>query len=173
MYYGAVKTCDVANGTGVRVSIFVSGCTNRCEGCFQPETWCFTYGKKYTKETEEQILNALEPAYISGLTVLGGEPFEFENQPELARLIVKVKERYPQKDIWCYTGFVLDKDLIPGGKRYGEYTDQMLDGLDVLVDGRFEKEKKNLGLAFRGSSNQRLIDMRASREAGEIICLKL
>ena len=173
MYYGAVKTCDVANGTGVRVSLFVSGCTNHCEGCFQPETWSFTYGRKYTQETKEEILRALEPDYIQGLTVLGGEPFELENQPEVADLVTAVRERFPGKDIWCYTGFVLEEDLAPGGRRFGEYTEQLLAGLTVLVVGRFEQDKKNLGLAFRGSSNQRLIDMEASRRAGRVVCLEL
>ena len=173
MYYGAVKTCDVANGTGVRVSLFVSGCTNHCEGCFQPETWSFTYGRKYTQETKEEILRALEPDYIQGLTVLGGEPFELENQPEVADLVTAVRERFPGKDIWCYTGFVLEEDLAPGGRRFGEYTEQLLAGLTVLVDGRFEQDKKNLGLAFRGSSNQRLIDVEASRRAGRVVCLEL
>ena len=173
MYYGAVKTCDVANGTGVRVSLFVSGCTNHCEGCFQPETWSFTYGRKYAQETKEEILRALEPDYIQGLTVLGGEPFELENQPEVADLVTAVRERFPGKDIWCYTGFVLEEDLAPGGRRFGEYTEQLLAGLTVLVDGRFEQDKKNLGLAFRGSSNQRLIDMEASRRAGRVVCLEL
>ena len=173
MYYGEIKDCDIANGEGVRVSLFVSGCTNHCEGCFQPETWSFTYGRKYTQETKEEILRALEPDYIQGLTVLGGEPFELENQPEVADLVTAVRERFPGKDIWCYTGFVLEEDLAPGGRRFGEYTEQLLAGLTVLVDGRFEQDKKNLGLAFRGSSNQRLIDMEASRRAGRVVCLEL
>lgn len=160
MYYGTLKTCDVANGPGVRVTLFVSGCTNRCEGCFQPETWDFHYGTEYTKETEAEVLKALEPSYIRGLTILGGEPFEPDNQRVLAVLVKKVRECFPAKDIWCYTGFILDQDLIPGGKKYCEATDELLDHIDVLVDGRFEQDKKNLSLAFRGSENQRIIDLR-------------
>lgn len=160
MHYGTIKKCDVANGPGIRVSLFVSGCTNRCEGCFQPETWDFHYGQEYTEETQTQILEALKPPYVKGLTILGGEPFELENQPEIAALVKKVKVECPGKDIWCFTGFTLEQDLIPGGRRYCESTDEILSYLDVLVDGRFEEEKKNLNLAFRGSENQRLIDMR-------------
>lgn len=160
MYYGAIKKTDVANGPGVRVSLFVSGCTNRCEGCFQPETWDFHYGDEYTKETEAQILEALKPSYIKGLTILGGEPFEPENQETVASLARRVKSVCPGKDIWCFTGFTLEEDLVPGGKRYGAATDEILSHLDVLVDGRFEQEKRNLSLAFRGSENQRIIDLR-------------
>ncbi|MCI8402835.1 MAG: anaerobic ribonucleoside-triphosphate reductase activating protein [Lachnospiraceae bacterium] len=169
MYYSMIKKHDIADGPGVRVSLFVSGCTNRCQGCFQPETWDFHYGSPYTKETEEEILEALAPSYIQGLTLLGGEPFEAENQRELTGLLRAVKERYPGKDIWCYTGFTMDRDLIPGGCRHCEVTDEFLGHLDVLVDGRFVQEKRNLMLAFRGSENQRIIDVKASRDRGEIV----
>lgn len=160
MHYGIIKKSDVANGPGVRVSLFVSGCTNGCEGCFQPETWDFHYGSEYTEETRQQILEALKPSHIRGLTILGGEPFELENQPDVAALVKRVRADFPNRDIWCFTGFILEQDLIPGGRRYGSHTDDILSCLDVLVDGRFEQSRKNLSLAFRGSENQRLIDLR-------------
>ena len=159
MHYGEIKNCDIANGIGVRVSLFVSGCTNHCEGCFQPETWDFNYGNDFTEETENRILEMLAPDYICGLTVLGGEPFEPENQVELVTLLRKVRETYPEKSIWSYTGYVYDKDLVPGGRAYIDVTDEMLSYLDVLVDGPFVQELKDITLQFRGSSNQRIIKM--------------
>ena len=150
MYYGNIKRYDIADGEGVRVTLFVSGCTNACEGCFQPETWDFCYGKPYTRETEDEIIEYLKEANIQGLTLLGGEPFELENQPVLVQLLRRVREELPEKDIWSYTGFVYEKDLLPGGRRYGEYTDEMLSYLDVLVDGPFVLAKKNISLVFRG-----------------------
>ncbi len=173
MYYGALKTCDIANGSGVRVTLFVSGCTNACKGCFQKETWDFHYGDLYTKETEDKIMEALYPSYLQGLTLLGGEPFEIENQKELIKLIRRVKKEYPEKNIWCYTGFTLEKDLIEGGKRHCEVTDEMLSYLDVLVDGKFEEDLKDIRLKFRGSSNQRLIDMNETRKQNKIVLLEL
>ena len=124
MNYGTIKNYDIANGTGVRVSLFVSGCRHHCKGCFNSETWDFNYGDPYTKEVEAEILEALKPAYIQGFSLLGGEPFEPENQKELAGLLQKIKESYPEKNVWCYTGYLYDVDLIPGGKVYTEYTDQ-------------------------------------------------
>ena len=171
MYYGAIKKYDIANGPGVRVSLFVSGCTNRCAHCFQPETWDVTYGQPYTEESEQEILQALASPYIKGLTVLGGEPFEFENQKVLVKLLRKVRKELPEKDIWCFTGFTLDEDLIVQGKRYGEDTDEMLSLIDVLVDGRFIEELKDITLRFRGSSNQRLIDMKKTRECHHIVLM--
>jgi len=162
MYYGNIKKYDIANGLGVRISLFVSGCRHHCKGCFNPETWDFHYGQLYTKDTEEEILNALAPNYIQGFSLLGGEPFEPENQPELASLLQKIKETYPTKDIWCYTGFIWEKDLIPGGRAYTEWTDTMLSNIDVLVDGPFIETEKDITLKFRGSRNQRLIDMKKS-----------
>ena len=150
MYYGNIKRYDIADGEGVRVTLFVSGCTNACEGCFQPETWDFCYGKPYTRETEDEIIEYLKEENIQGLTLLGGEPFELENQPVLVQLLRRVREELPEKDIWSYTGFVYEKDLLPGGRRYGEYTDEMLSYLDVLVDGPFVLAKKNISLVFRG-----------------------
>ena len=169
MNYGNIKKFDIADGEGVRVSLFVSGCTNKCPGCFQPETWDFHYGQPYTQATEDEILEALGKEYIQGLTMLGGEPFEIENQKELVKLVRKVKEKYPEKDIWCYTGFVLDKDLINGGRRHCEVTDELLSYIDILVDGPFIQERKNLTLKFRGSENQRVIDMKKSKKYKEVI----
>ena len=137
MNYGTIKNYDIANGTGVRVSLFVSGCRHHCKGCFNSETWDFNYGNPYTKEVEAEILEALKPAYIQGFSLLGGEPFEPENQKELAGLLQKIKESYPEKNVWCYTGYLYDVDLIPGGKVYTEYTDKMLACIDTLVDGEF------------------------------------
>ncbi len=169
MHYGNIKKYDIADGEGVRVSLFVSGCTNHCKGCFQQETWDFLFGKPYTEDTEQEILQALNHEYIQGLTLLGGEPFEPENQRVLVNLLKKVKQQYPEKDIWSYTGFVLDKDLLPGCRKHTEVTDEMLSYLDVLVDGPFMLDKKNISLEFRGSENQRLIDMNKTRQTGKIV----
>jgi anaerobic ribonucleoside-triphosphate reductase activating protein len=168
MYYGDIKNCDVANGVGVRVTLFVSGCRNRCEGCFQPQTWDFCYGKPFTRETEDKILEMMKPSYIKGLTLLGGEPFEPENQKDLLPFVKRVKEVYPDKNIWGFTGYTLEKLLEDGSHPRCEVTDELLSMIDILVDGRFEKDKKNLMLKFRGSENQRLIDMNATRENGKI-----
>ena len=171
MHYGQIKNCDIANGEGVRVTLFVSGCTNRCEGCFQPETWDFSYGKPFTKETEETILELLKPSYINGLTVLGGEPFEPQNQRALLPFLKRVKATYPDKNIWMFTGFTLEQLREKEPHPRCESTDELLALADVLVDGRFVLEKKNIRLRFRGSENQRLIDMRKTRENGEIVLL--
>ena len=161
MYYGNIKKTDIADGDGVRVSLFVSGCRNCCKGCFQPETWDFKYGTEFTQETENQILEFLRPSYISGLTVLGGEPFEEENQRILAPILRKVKETYPSKTIWCYTGYVLEKDLLPeDGRKHCEATGEMLKYIDILVDGPFIEEQKNISLKFRGSENQRILKLK-------------
>ena len=161
MYYGNIKKTDIADGDGVRVSLFVSGCRNCCKGCFQPETWDFKYGMEFTQETENQILEFLRPSYISGLTVLGGEPFEEENQRILAPFLRKVKETYPSKTIWCYTGYVLEKDLLPeDGRKHCEATGEMLKYIDILVDGPFIEEQKNISLKFRGSENQRILKLK-------------
>ena len=168
MYYGEIKKCDIANGEGVRVSLFVSGCTHHCPGCFNQDTWEFDYGKEYTQETEKEILEALAPSYINGLSLLGGEPFEPQNQKVLISLLRKVKERYPEKDIWCYSGYLFDKELLSESRARCEYTDEMISMLDVLVDGRFVEALKDIRLVFRGSSNQRVIDVKKSLETGEI-----
>ena len=170
MHYGEIKTCDVANGPGVRVTLFVSGCTNRCEGCFQPQTWDFCYGKPFTGETEEALLKALAPSYIAGLTLLGGEPFEPENQRALLPFIRRVKAMYPQKSIWAFSGFYLERELLKDGSHPRcEATDEMLSLVDVLVEGRFVLAQKDITLKFRGSRNQRILDMNKTRAAGEIV----
>lgn len=166
MYYGEIKNCDIANGEGVRVSLFVSGCTNHCEHCFQPQTWDFSYGQPFTRETEDSILALLAPDYIDGLSLLGGEPFEPENQRALLPFLRRVREAFPGKDIWAYSGFTLEE--LTGGVPHCEATDELLSLLDVLVDGRYVEALKDISLRFRGSSNQRLIDLRASRDAGEL-----
>lgn len=160
MYYGNIKNFDVADGLGVRVSLFVSGCRNCCKGCFQPQTWDFCYGKEFTADTEKEILELLAPSHIQGFSLLGGEPFEPENQAVLAPFLEKIKQVYPKKDIWCWTGYVFDKDLQPGQRKHTEYTDRMLRCMDVLVDGPFILEQKNLMLKFRGSENQRLLHLK-------------
>lgn len=162
MYYGNIKNTDIANGNGVRVSLFVSGCTNHCEECFQPETWDFNYGKPFTEETRAALFDMLSPEYINGLTVLGGEPFEPKNQCELLPFLKNVKEKFPTKDIWVFTGFTLDELQKEGSYPRCEHTDEMLSLIDVLVDGRFEKDKKDISLKFRGSSNQRILDLQST-----------
>lgn len=169
MNYGEIKNCDIANGIGVRVTLFVSGCTNHCDECFQPQTWDFGYGQPFTEETEEYILKLLAPSYIDGLTLLGGEPFEPENQRALLPFVRRVREKFPEKGIWAYSGFTLEELLSPGAYAHCEATEELLRCIDVLVDGRFVKEKKDISLRFRGSSNQRLIDMNKTRETGKIV----
>ncbi len=169
MHYGNIKEYDVADGEGVRVTLFVSGCTNHCEGCFQPATWDFHFGREYTEETEERILKLLDKPFVDGLTLLGGEPFEPENQRVLAGLCKRVKEKFPSKTIWAYTGFIYDRDLLPGQRKHTEVTDEMLSMVDVLVDGPFVLAKRNLALTFRGSENQRVLDLKRTRESGEIV----
>ncbi len=169
MYYGEIKKCDIANGEGVRVSLFVSGCTHHCPGCFNQDTWDFRYGREYTEETQEEILAAMAPGYIDGLSLLGGEPFEPENQKELVKLLRQVKDKYPEKNIWCYSGYLFDKELLGDSRARCEVTDEMLSMIDVLVDGRFIEAKKDIRLVFRGSSNQRVIDVKKSLEAGEVV----
>ena len=160
MNYGEIKKYDIADGPGVRVTLFVSGCRHHCKGCFNAETWDFHYGNLYTEKTEKEILDALNHPYIAGLTLLGGEPFEPENQRELVKLLKKVREMYPKKNIWSYSGYVYDKDLIPGGRAYTEVKDEMLSYIDVLVDGPFVEDLKDITLQFRGSSNQRILNLR-------------
>lgn len=168
MYYGEIKNCDIANGEGVRVTLFVSGCTNHCKNCFQPQTWDFFYGQPFTQETEERLLQMLAPSYINGLTLLGGEPFEPENQRCLVPFLRRVRTTYPGKTIWGFSGFTYEELTTEGTHPRCEVTDEMLSLLDVLVDGRFVEELKDISLLFRGSSNQRLIDLNASRAAGEL-----
>ncbi len=172
MYIGEIKTADTANGIGMRVTVFVSGCTNKCPGCFQPQTWDFEYGKEYTPEMEQFILDELKKGYYDGLTLLGGDPMEESNQRGLLPLVKRLKSEQPDKTIWAYTGFVYDRDLVPGGKRYFDITDEMLDNIDVLVDGPFIQSQKNIRLRFRGSSNQRVIDLKETRRRGEVVLAK-
>lgn len=168
MYYGEIKNCDIANGVGVRVTLFVSGCTNRCWGCFQPQTWDFEYGQPFTAETENELLRLLKPDYIRGLTLLGGEPFEPENQRALLPFLRRVRTELPGKDIWAFSGFTYDELISPGSHPHCDVTGEMLSLIDILVDGRYEEELKNISLKFRGSSNQRIIDLNKTRSAGAV-----
>ena len=164
MNYGNIKNFDISDGPGVRVSLFVSGCRNHCPGCFNQETWDFGFGRPFTEETLGEILNHLAPDYIQGFTLIGGEPFEPENQEVLAGVLTTVRETYPKKDIWCYTGYTLEKDLVPGGSKYTPWTDTMLKAIDVLVDGKFIEAEKDISLQFRGSRNQRILHLHQQEE---------
>ncbi len=168
MNYATIKKRDIANGPGVRVSLFVSGCTHHCPGCFNAVTWDFDYGEPFTPAVEQELLALMEPDYICGLSLLGGEPFEPCNQRALLPFLKRVKAAFPQKTVWCYSGYTLE-ELMGESRAHCECTEEMLSLLDVLVDGRFELEKKNIRLRFRGSENQRLIDMNKTRAAGEIV----
>ncbi|MCX4326346.1 MAG: anaerobic ribonucleoside-triphosphate reductase activating protein [Lachnospiraceae bacterium] len=169
MNYAEIKKCDVANGPGVRVSLFVSGCTHHCKECFNPETWDFNYGMPFTASTEEEIIKYMEPEYIKGLTLLGGEPLEHCNQQGLLPMLRKVKQIYPEKDIWCFTGYDFEKDIT--GRMLGEWeeTKEMLSYIDIMVDGEFMADKKDLNLVFKGSSNQRTIKVQESMACGETV----
>ncbi|MBQ7415495.1 MAG: anaerobic ribonucleoside-triphosphate reductase activating protein [Oscillospiraceae bacterium] len=169
MNYATIKNCDIANGPGVRVSLFVSGCTHRCKGCFNEVAWDFDYGQPFTQDTVEQILQLLKPEYVKGLTLLGGEPFEPQNQGAIVELLRQVKAQYPDKSIWAFSGYLFDRDILPGRLGDPAVTREFLRYLDVLVDGPFIEAKKNLSLRFRGSENQRLIDVRASLEQGSVV----
>lgn len=168
MNYGAIKKCDIANGVGVRTVLFVSGCTHHCKGCFQPETWNFDYGERYTKEIEDEIIESLRPDYVDGITLLGGEPFEPENQRELVKLLRRIKKELPQKTVWSFSGYTYE-ELTGDSRAVCEVTNEMLSMLDVLVDGEFVEAKRNISLRFRGSENQRLIDMNKTRKEGKIV----
>ena len=169
MNYGEIKNFDIANGEGVRVSLFVSGCTHHCKNCFNKDTWAFDYGEPYTKETEDKINKALTPDYISGLSLLGGAPFEPSHQEGLITLLRRVKAELPDKNFWCYTGYLFDKELLSPSRARCEYTDEMLSYIDVLVDGEFVQELYSITLQFRGSSNQRIIDVKKSLAEGKVI----
>lgn len=168
MFYADLKKTDIANGPGVRVSLFVSGCTHRCPGCFNPETWDFQYGKPFTQETLDELLSALAPDHIRGLSLLGGEPFHPDNQPQVLEVVRQVRRRFPEKTIWCYTGYLFE-DLAQGRVGDGDTARALLSGLDVLVDGPFVEARKNLRLHFRGSDNQRILWAGQSLEAGEAV----
>ncbi|MBR5505821.1 MAG: anaerobic ribonucleoside-triphosphate reductase activating protein [Clostridia bacterium] len=167
MNYGAIKETDIANGIGIRVSLFVSGCTHHCPGCFNSDTWDFAYGEPFDKATEDRILSLLSPDYINGLSLLGGEPMEHANQRVLEPFLTRVKEAYPQKTVWCYSGYIFEEML--SGRAHCEVTDSMLSMIDVLVDGPFVHSLKNIALKFRGSENQRIIDVPKSLRQGNVI----
>ena len=171
MYYGNIKKNDIANGEGIRTSLFVSGCRNGCRGCFNKETWAFNYGEPFTDAVMEDILESVRPAHVRGLTILGGEPMEPENQKDLLPLLREFKSRYPDKTVWLYTGNLYEELTGTVGSYYKclDITAQLLSLVDILVDGRFEEEKKSLGLRFRGSSNQRVIDMNKTRKCGTVV----
>lgn len=172
MYFSEIKTYDIANGPGVRVTLFVSGCTHHCKGCFNENTWDFQYGRVFKETDIEWIIDKLRPSYIIGLTLLGGEPMEYCNQQGLLPLLRRVKSEYPDKTIWCYTGYLYDKDILEQFSAKWEETREILSYLDVIVDGEFVEELKDISLQFRGSSNQRIIDVKKSRETGEIVLWK-
>ena len=174
MHVGEVMSADVANGEGMRVSVFVSGCRNHCKGCFQPQTWDFNYGREYTPEIEQFIIDELSKSYYDGITILGGDPMEPENQEPVLRLLRRIKKELPDKNVWAYTGYVYDRDLVPGGKRFVDgVTRELLESIDILIDGRFVEELKNLMLNFRGSSNQRIIKMKETLETGKVVLSEL
>ena len=168
MNVAAIKKNDIANGVGVRVSLFVSGCRHRCKNCFNKEAWDFDFGEKFTDETMEEIMSALDKDFISGLTILGGEPFENENLGGVLSVVKECRKRFPQKNIWCYTGYQLEELLTPGAHPHCEATEEMLSCIDILIDGRFMPEEKDISLQFRGSRNQRVIDMNRTRQSGKI-----
>ena len=172
MNYATIKKHDIANGPGIRVSLFVSGCNHHCKGCFNQEAWDFNYGKLFTEDTVDEILDALEPEYISGLTLLGGEPLEFVNQKGVLPLVERMKARYPKKTLWVYTGFDYEKDVVCDMIKRWPVTKELFQYIDVLVDGKFVLELLDLKLRFRGSSNQRIIDIHRSKEAGEVVLWK-
>lgn len=162
MYYADIKKADVANGVGVRVSVFVSGCTHHCKDCFNKQAWDFLYGNEFTEREIEKVVNLMDHSYVSGLTLLGGEPFEHVNQQGLLPLVKKVKEKFPNKNIWCYSGYTFEKDIIERMCKEWKETPELLSYIDVLVDGEFQEDKKDIKLKFRGSSNQRIIDVKKS-----------
>lgn len=166
MNYATIKYCDIANGVGVRTSLFVSGCTHRCKNCFNKEAWDFAYGAPFTAEVESEIFESLTPYYVNGLSLLGGEPMELANQRGLLAFVRACKQRFPDKSIWCYTGYTYESDLRAGGKVHCEVTDELLSYIDVLVDGEFIQDLYDITLRFRGSSNQRLIDLNQTRKYG-------
>lgn len=171
MNYALIRENDIANGPGVRTSLFVSGCRHHCKGCFNPETWNFNYGNPFTQNQIDQIINATEPSFIDGLTLLGGEPFEPENQAALVELLKQFKEKLPNKKVWCYTGFTFENDLLPKYLSASENVAELLPLIDVLVDGRFVEELKSSALLFRGSSNQNIIDVKESLKQNKLIHL--
>ena len=171
MHYADIKKIDIANGEGVRVSLFVSGCRHHCKGCFNEIAWNFKYGKEFTQDTVDEIIQDLNHDYVEGLSLLGGEPLEPENQEALAKLVTKVKEKYPNKNIWCYTGFDFEKDIMPECIT-SAVTKQLISNIDVIVDGKFDESKMDRKLKFRGSSNQRIIDVKETLHDNAIKMVK-
>lgn len=171
MNYAEIKYNDISNGPGVRTSLFVSGCTHHCPGCFNEIAWDFNYGKEFTQDTINTILKSLEPDYIAGLTLLGGEPFEYSNQQGLLPLLKQARQHFPNKDIWCFTGYLFDKDILEKMCPKWEITGELLSYIDVLVDGRFMESLKNLNLKFKGSENQRTILVPESLKSNKIVLL--
>lgn len=169
MNYATIKKLDVANGPGVRVSLFVSGCTHHCKGCFNPEAWDFKYGQPFTQKTESELFDALSKPYVRGLSLLGGEPFEPANQKVLVGFLKRFKEKFPTKDVWCYSGYNFEQDMLTGNLGPWEITEEMLSYIDILVDGEFVLELKNPNLRFRGSANQRVIRVQESIKTDEIV----
>ena len=169
MNYADIKKIDVANGEGVRVSVFVSGCNHHCKGCFNQCAWDFNYGKEFSEKEEQQIIEYMNHDYISGLSLLGGEPLEPRNQEGLLPLVKKVKKKFPNKNIWCYTGFDFEKDVVGKMAKNNETTRELLKYIDVIVDGKFEEDKRDLKLQFRGSSNQKIVDVKKSLQTGKVI----
>ncbi len=169
MNYGNIKYNDIANGEGVRVSLFVSGCTHHCKNCFNPETWDFNYGKPFTKEIEDNIISALAPDHINGLTLLGGEPMEPANQKALLDFVKRVKSIYPNKTIWCYSGYLFDTELLSESRAHCPWTKELLSYIDILVDGEFKEDLKDITLRFKGSSNQRVIDVQKSLKENKVV----
>lgn len=169
MNYAEIKNCDIANGPGVRISLFVSGCTHHCKGCFNEVAWDFDYGTPFTQATIDKIIEMMRPGYIRGLTLLGGEPFEPQNQGPIVELLRQVKEKLPGKSIWAFSGYLFDRDILSGRLGDWKITQEYLSYLDVLVDGPFVEEKKNLSLRFRGSENQRIIDVPASLRQEKLV----
>lgn len=169
MHYADIKKADIANGLGVRVSVFVSGCTHHCENCFNSEAWDFNYGEEFTDKEIEKVIGELDHSYVSGLSLLGGEPLEHKNQQGLLPLLRKVKAKFPDKNIWCYSGYTFEKDILDNMSKNWEETPEMLSYIDVLVDGKFEEDKKDIKLRFKGSSNQRIIDVKKSLKEGKTV----
>jgi len=169
MKYASIKKCDVANGTGIRVSIFVSGCHHHCKGCFNTDAWDFTFGEEYTDEVEEKILASLDRDYVQGLTLIGGEPLEYVNQKGLVSLVKKAKEKFPQKTIWCYTGYKFDDDVMNDMMKKWPETEEIVSNLDIVVDGKYDDDLRDLNLRFKGSSNQRIIDVKKTLDRGTVI----
>ncbi len=169
MNYATIKKYDVANGPGVRVSLFVSGCSHHCKGCFNQEAWDYNYGNAFTEQTEEEVMEALKPDYIKGLSLLGGEPLDLKNQEGLLPVVKKAKELYPDKPIWCYTGYLFDKQVVGEMAKNNQTTNELLKYIDYVVDGQFVEALKNPSLKFRGSANQRIIDVQKSLQSNEVV----